>query len=222
VVVAGAGAGKTETMAARVVWLVANGYADPGQVLGLTFTRKAAGQLMRRVRSRLARLSGHLGYEPAGSPMVSTYHAFAGALLREFGPLLSIEPDARLLSETERWQLALEVVNAYPHPLPVETTPARVTQMVLRLSDELAEHLVDTAELRHTHHELERLVHALPPGPRQRGAVPNRRLLDMLDTQTERAALVPLITAASLVPRMLTFTTCVAVPSALVTVKLSV
>src|SRR5277367_1481941 len=58
VVIAGAGAGKTETMAARVVWLVANGYADPGQVLGLTFTRKAAGQLLRRVRSHLARLAG--------------------------------------------------------------------------------------------------------------------------------------------------------------------
>ena len=55
VVIAGAGAGKTETMAARVVWLVANGYAEPGQVLGLTFTCKAAGQLLRRVRSRLDR-----------------------------------------------------------------------------------------------------------------------------------------------------------------------
>ena len=61
VVIAGAGAGKTETMAARVVWLVANGFAEPAQVLGLTFTRKAAGQLLRRVRSRLARLAGYLG-----------------------------------------------------------------------------------------------------------------------------------------------------------------
>src|SRR6202044_4025012 len=70
VVIAGAGAGKTETMAARVVWLVANGYADPGQVLGLTFTRKAAGQLLRRVRSRLARLAGigPASLEPAGTP----------------------------------------------------------------------------------------------------------------------------------------------------------
>ncbi len=196
VVVAGAGAGKTETMAARVVWLVANGYADPGQVLGLTFTRKAAGQLLRRVRSRLARLAGHLGSESAGAagPTVSTYHAFAGALLREFGPLLPVEPDARLLGETERWQLALDVVNSYPHPLPIEASPARVTEMVLRLSGDLAEHLVDTAELRHTHVELERLVHTLPPGPRQRGE-PNQRLLGMLDTQTERAALVPLIDA---------------------------
>ena len=66
VVIAGAGAGKTETMAARVVWLVANGYARPGEVLGLTFTRKAAGQLLRRVRTRLARLAG-AGLVPGGS-----------------------------------------------------------------------------------------------------------------------------------------------------------
>ena len=197
VVVAGAGAGKTETMAARVVWLVANGYADPGQVLGLTFTRKAAGQLLRRVRSRLARLSGHLGgaVDAGGSPLVSTYHAFAGQLLREFGLLLPVEPDARLLSETERWQLAYEVVCGHPGPLPIGKTPAAVTAMVLRLSDELAEHLVDTDQLRHTHLELERLVYALPAGPRQRDTGPNRRLLGMLDTQTERAALVPLIDA---------------------------
>ncbi len=197
VVVAGAGAGKTETMAARVVWLVANGYADPGQVLGLTFTRKAAGQLLRRVRSRLARLAGHLGgaADAAGSPLVSTYHAFAGQLLREFGVLLPVEPDARLLSETERWQLAYEVVCGHPGPLPIGKTPAAVTAMVLRLSDELAEHLVDTDQLRATHTELERLVYALPPGPRQRDTGPTRGLLAILDAQAERAALIPLIDA---------------------------
>ena len=53
-VVAGAGSGKTETMAARVVWLVANSYVRPEQLLGLTFTRKAAGELGQRIRSRLA------------------------------------------------------------------------------------------------------------------------------------------------------------------------
>ena len=57
-VVAGAGAGKTETMAARVVWLVANGMVTPDRVLGLTFTRKAARQLADRVRARLRRLAG--------------------------------------------------------------------------------------------------------------------------------------------------------------------
>ena len=55
-VVAGAGSGKTETMAARVLWLVANGHVAPEQVLGLTFTRKAAGELAARIRERLVQL----------------------------------------------------------------------------------------------------------------------------------------------------------------------
>ncbi len=53
VVIAGAGSGKTETMAARVVWLVANRLVRPDQVLGLTFTRKAAAELGKRIRRRL-------------------------------------------------------------------------------------------------------------------------------------------------------------------------
>jgi DNA helicase-2/ATP-dependent DNA helicase PcrA len=213
VVIAGAGAGKTETMAARVVWLVANGYAEPGQVLGLTFTRKAAGQLLRRVRSRLARLGGTgltIGSqpgpppgEPAGTPVVSTYQAFAGQLLRDYG-LLSpaageraqpIEPDTRLLSETELWQLAFDIVNGYPGELHTDKTPAAVTSIVLRLSGQLAEHLVDTDQLRDTHLELERLVHTLPAGRYQRDRGPSQWLLRMLVTQGERAELVPLIDA---------------------------
>lgn len=56
-VVAGAGSGKTETMAGRVVWLVANGLVRRDEVLGLTFTRKAAGELAERIHRRLHRLS---------------------------------------------------------------------------------------------------------------------------------------------------------------------
>ena len=200
VVIAGAGAGKTETMAARVVWLVANGYARPGEVLGLTFTRKAAGQLLRRVRSRLARLAGAgllTGADDgADDPAtVSTYHAFAGTLLREHGLLLPVEPETRLLSETELWQLAFRVVSEYLGELRTDKTPATVTAMVLRLAGQLAEHLVDTGQLRDTHVELERLVHTLPAGPYQRDRGPSQWLLRMLATQTERTELVPLIDA---------------------------
>ena len=218
VVIAGAGAGKTETMAARVVWLVANGYACPGEVLGLTFTRKAAGQLLRRVRTRLARLAG-AGLVPGGSDFadiaddpatVSTYHAFAGNLLREYGLLspasgwaprlrgecaLPVEPDTRLLGETELWQLAFRVVCEHPEHFDTDKTPAAVTSMVLRLAGQLAEHLVDTTELQDTHVELERLVHTLPAGPYQRDRGPSQWLLRMLGTQTERTQLVPLIDA---------------------------
>ncbi|WP_040622136.1 ATP-dependent helicase [Mycobacterium parascrofulaceum] len=202
VVIAGAGAGKTETMAARVVWLIANGYAEPGQVLGLTFTRKAAGQLLRRVRSRLARLAGvGLGpdgpapAEPAGAPTVSTYHAFAGSLIRDYGLLLPVEPDTRLLGETELWQLAFDVVSGYRGELRTDKTPAAITSMVLRLWGQLAEHLVDTRQLGDTHVELERLIHTLPAGPYQRDRGPSQWLLRLLATQTQRAELVPLLDA---------------------------
>ena len=201
VVIAGAGAGKTETMAARVVWLVANGYARPGEVLGLTFTRKAAGQLLRRVRTRLARLAGTgIGADIRGSyigtddpPTISTYHAFAGALLRDHGLLLPVEPDTRLIGATELWQLAYRVVCEHPRELDTDKSPAAVTALVLRLSGALSEHLVDTAALLDTHVELERLIHHLPAGAGQRDRGPAQWLLKLLATQTERTELVPLI-----------------------------
>jgi DNA helicase-2/ATP-dependent DNA helicase PcrA len=65
-VIAGAGSGKSETMAARLVWLVAGGLVRPERVLGLTFTRKAAAELGERVRSRLDALNraGLYGVSP--------------------------------------------------------------------------------------------------------------------------------------------------------------
>jgi DNA helicase-2/ATP-dependent DNA helicase PcrA len=53
VIIAGAGSGKTTVMAARVVWLVGTGQVRPEEVLGLTFTRKAAAELSHRVRTAL-------------------------------------------------------------------------------------------------------------------------------------------------------------------------
>src|SRR5690348_2661217 len=58
VVVAGAGSGKTTLMAARVVYLVATGAVAPDEVLGLTFTTKAAAELRSRVRDALT-AAGH-------------------------------------------------------------------------------------------------------------------------------------------------------------------
>ena len=57
VIIAGAGSGKTTVMAARVVWLVGTGAVRPEEVLGLTFTRKAAAELSARVRAALLKAS---------------------------------------------------------------------------------------------------------------------------------------------------------------------
>ena len=68
VVIAGAGSGKTTLMAARVVWLVGTGRVLPHEVLGLTFTTKAAGELAGRIRGALfdAGILSPAGPPPAG------------------------------------------------------------------------------------------------------------------------------------------------------------
>ena len=146
VVVAGAGSGKTSTMVARVVWLVALGRVAPDGVLGLTFTTKAADELAGRVRAALRRLrrEGHL---PAGAgdlePTVSTYHAYAARLVRDHALRVGREPTARLVTPATSWQLAAQAVAGYDGPMDAVTwTQANVVQAVLALSGDLAEHLV--------------------------------------------------------------------------------
>jgi DNA helicase-2/ATP-dependent DNA helicase PcrA len=81
-VVAGAGSGKTETMAARVVWLIANGQVTPDQVLGLTFTRKAAGELGDRVRHRLRHLARAAARDGLVVPGLAVLGAAGGGAAR--------------------------------------------------------------------------------------------------------------------------------------------
>jgi DNA helicase-2/ATP-dependent DNA helicase PcrA len=149
-VVAGAGSGKTETMASRVVWLVANGYAHPGEILGLTFTRKAAGELAHRVRTRLGQLIRRLGRDDAfaGEATISTYHAYAARVVTEHGLRAGYEPSARLLTEAARWQIVDSLVRSYTGEMTgLNRAPGTVTDDVLALSAELAEHLVSPEEL---------------------------------------------------------------------------
>ncbi|MDR3106977.1 MAG: UvrD-helicase domain-containing protein, partial [Bifidobacteriaceae bacterium] len=95
-VVAGAGSGKTFVMSMRVAYLVANRLVRPDAILGLTFTRKAAGELNQRVRSMLARLPvGLNGAEEPLWPTVSTYDAYASQVVRDHGLRIGVDPDAR-------------------------------------------------------------------------------------------------------------------------------
>lgn len=102
-VVAGAGSGKTETMANRVLWLLANGYAAPSEVLGLTFTRKAAAELGERIGRRIDQLGaagllplppGQTAPDPFEAATVSTYNAFANTIFRDNAALIGREGDA--------------------------------------------------------------------------------------------------------------------------------
>ncbi|MGW7448046.1 UvrD-helicase domain-containing protein [Kitasatospora sp. NPDC054795] len=162
VIVAGAGSGKTTVMAARVVWLVGSGAVRPEEVLGLTFTNKAAGELSERVRASLrlggqgalpdedwGRAADRAAAEPLGDPEISTYHAFAGRLLKEHGLRIGIEPDVRLLADATRFQLAAKVLRTARGPFPALTgTFSNLVADLAALDGELAEHLVEPQTLR--------------------------------------------------------------------------
>ncbi|MFC0629067.1 UvrD-helicase domain-containing protein [Kribbella deserti] len=170
VIVAGAGSGKTTAMAARVVWLICTGQVKPEEVLGLTFTKKAANELDVRIRDDLTKagvlglsatrsdvppiLAAHLRsgrdeLEEAGEPVVSTYHAFAGTLIAEHGLRLGLEPDVRVLADATRFQLAGRVVRRSDGPIRFAShhVPTLVNSL-LALDGELADHLVRAEDIR--------------------------------------------------------------------------
>ncbi|MCL2090748.1 MAG: ATP-dependent helicase [Micrococcales bacterium] len=173
-VVAGAGSGKTETMAGRVVWLLANALVAPDQVLGLTFTRKAAAELDQRVRARVRALvraatvagvdlpgrAALVGDVPSGTtdpadpstalgdlarPTVATYHSYAASLVADHGLRLGLEPASRLLGEAAQYQQVARLVETWPDDLAVDAAVSTVVGAVIALSGALDEHLLDPA-----------------------------------------------------------------------------
>nr|WP_221308739.1 ATP-dependent DNA helicase [Nocardiopsis mwathae] len=189
VVVAGAGSGKSETMAGRVVWLVANGYVRPEHVLGLTFTRKAAAELAERVRRRLDQLRA-TEQVPAevldGDPVVSTYNSYAARLVGDHALREAVEPTARLISEGQSWQLAARIVAEYDGPMDAITvTPGSVTGRVLELAGELADHLRTPDDVRGVGEWLAERATALRK--------PLKETRDLLETQRKREQLLPLV-----------------------------
>ncbi|WP_067178919.1 ATP-dependent helicase [Microtetraspora niveoalba] len=198
VVVAGAGSGKSETMAGRVVWLVASGKVRPEQILGLTFTRKAAAELAERVRRRLAGLAS-AGLVPAAlldaEPTVSTYHAYAARLVTDHALREGLEPTMRLMSPAVAWQMAARIVGQYDGPMDlVDLGPPSVTAAVLELAGEMAEHLRGADEVREVGAWLRERLAELPGKATAAQQRPVR-------TQAIREQLLPLAEAYARVKR---------------------
>ena len=159
-VIAGAGSGKTATMVDRVIWLVDNGFVRPEEVLGVTFTRKAATELRNRMRAGLNTLRRSRRLEPTeeelrngiADPTVLTYHSYANNLVKEYGLRLGVEQDAQMLGDAQKWQLAAQIVQYWEGELPqdqgdVPLSAATMINQLLQLSDECAEHLREPQEV---------------------------------------------------------------------------
>lgn len=172
-VVAGAGSGKTELMATRVVWLVANGICLPEQVLGLTFTRKAASELSRRINNALTELAKSelwpLDTKDFISPNITTYNSYANALYRDYALALGYEDDSTLLTEAGRFQLARDVVLKYgeaidPRLIETDLSVNQVVAGVLTLAGAMNDHGVTPDEIENVVEKLHRDIAALPAG----------------------------------------------------------
>ncbi|MGR7023719.1 UvrD-helicase domain-containing protein [Geodermatophilus sp. URMC 62] len=201
VVVAGAGSGKTETMAARVCWLVANELVAPDAILGLTFTRKAASELGERIRIRLAALARHPETDPAlrerlavAAPTVSTYHGYAASLVSEHGLRIGVEPGAGVLGPAMCWGQASSVVSGWTGDMDdVPLSPLTTVEDVLALAGELGEHDVTADRLRAWTAQLEQRIAGYPDAKGKRG--PYAPVREMLARQRARVALLPLVEA---------------------------
>ena len=95
-IVAGAGTGKTTTLAARVAHLIREG-ADPAGILLLTFTRRAAGEMLDRVAKRLNAAMGEAGERAARQVWGGTFHGVAARLLRVYHAALGLPQDFSIL-----------------------------------------------------------------------------------------------------------------------------
>ena len=89
-VIAGAGSGKTNTLAYRVAHLIVNG-ADPRRILLITFSRRAAGEMIRRVE-RIARHVSSTGRITSSLIWAGTFHGIGARLLRDYANQIGLDP----------------------------------------------------------------------------------------------------------------------------------
>ena len=141
--IAGAGSGKTAVMAARIAWALETQPFSPSQILGLTFTNKAAEELQERVRLALAEIHDESGEDVT----VQTYNAFAAGVVRDHGLLVGIEPEAGLLTEAQQWQLLLSCIDDLPPFEALEIRSAYVVGSALGLASSVSDHMVSLSAI---------------------------------------------------------------------------
>jgi DNA helicase II / ATP-dependent DNA helicase PcrA len=116
-VIAGAGSGKTKTLAHRVAHLIVNG-VDPQRILLLTFSRRAAIEMTRRVEKIT---SAALGTENCDLPWSGTFHAIGVRLLREYASRIGLKPSFTVLDRSD----AADLMNLVRHDLKLSEKKSR-------------------------------------------------------------------------------------------------
>ena len=120
-VIAGAGSGKTNTLAHRVAHLIVNG-ADPRRILLMTFSRRAAGEMSRRVERIAAQVMGtSSGAVTDALAWAGTFHGIGARLLREYAANLGLDPQFTIHDRED----SADLLNIVRHDLGLHDSSSR-------------------------------------------------------------------------------------------------
>ncbi|MCZ4135861.1 hypothetical protein BZG24_28720, partial [Escherichia coli] len=178
-------------------WLVANQLVRPEQILGVTFTRKAAGELSVRIRAKIAQLvsTGLLSAEETRDfldPAVSTYHSYANTLVQDHGLRLGLEEDSALLGAAQSWQVAHSVLERYTGNYEhLNSATSTLIDAIVSFSSEASEHLVTAPQ---AHQWIDQLVARLRslPMDAEKPKKPTQAALKLIDKLASRATIAEL------------------------------
>lgn len=148
-VIAGAGSGKTTTMAQRVAYLIEHSLVQPHEILGLTFTRKATSELRKKITKELTPEDTKQSFGGGlDQPTIMTYNAFAARVFQENALIVGREPDAILLSEPGAWELAYQIVKTSQLPLGVlGKSVSAIASAVITVAHGMSEHSVAISDI---------------------------------------------------------------------------
>ncbi len=133
-VLAGAGSGKTRVITRRVAWMLAHRIPSE-QILALTFTNKAAGEMRERIE----------GLAPQSRVWVGTFHGFCARMLRKYSPLVGIDTGFSIYDQADRLRVVKSVMDVMGWDGGEGFTPERVESAISRAKNEL----VSPATLKH-------------------------------------------------------------------------
>src|SRR5690349_12000102 len=120
-VIAGAGSGKTNTLAHRVAHLIVNG-ADPRRILLMTFSRRAASEMQRRVERIAGQVMGTSSGAVADAlAWAGTFHGIGARLLREYAPHVGLDQQFTIHDRED----SADLLNIVRHDLGLHESKAR-------------------------------------------------------------------------------------------------
>lgn len=135
-ILAGAGSGKTRVLTYKVAYLISEKGIGPENILCLTFTNKAAGEMMERIRKLLTQTASHMSSGNVNQPVMGTFHSFCAKLLRREGKVLGLPPGFAIYDEGDALDAIKEAQSNLNIPIQ-KTSPHGVRTTISGAKNEL-------------------------------------------------------------------------------------